>query len=51
MKLYNDRYRYVETQNVRGRNVMIFKNEENKIKKLRFEFEENYHKAEEKLKE
>ncbi|HKL10691.1 MAG TPA: hypothetical protein VJ990_04570 [Clostridia bacterium] len=50
-KLLNDRYRYVETQTVRGRNVMIFRNEENKIKKIRFEYEKNYHRAEEKLKE
>ncbi len=50
-KLLNDRYRYVETQNIRGRNVMIFRNEENKIKKLRFEYEENYHRAEDKIKE
>ncbi|GEM_PF-1023399 len=50
-KLLNDRYRFVETQNVRGRNVMIFRNEENRIKKIRFEFEENYHRAEDKLKE
>jgi hypothetical protein len=51
MKLHNDRYRYVETQSVRGRNVMIFKNEENKVKKIGFEFEENYHKTVEKFKE
>lgn len=50
-KLLNDRYRYVETQNVRGRNVMIFRNEENKTRKIRFDFEENYHRAEDKLKE
>jgi len=48
-KLYNDSYRYVETQNVRGRNVMIFKNDGNKVKKIKFEFEENYHKAQEKV--
>ncbi len=50
-KLLNDRFRYVETKSVRGRNIMIFRNDENRIKKIKFEYEENYHRAEDKLKE
>lgn len=50
-KLINDRYRHIRTQIVRGRNVMVFKNDENKTQKIRFEFEDNFHKAEEALEE
>lgn len=49
-KLINERYRCIDIQKIRGKNVMIFSNEDKKTKKIRFEFEENFHKAEEELK-